>query len=237
MAENQNNNSLYHFSKKVLALSFLFLFINLAWFLLISQSSIEVESKDVAPKVIFASNHSSEIDPILIPASLPFLSRLMPMFYVSRENKFYDSSGWIRHIYGGTFFKLWGAHPVGIAVNDYEKSLQTHIKILSSGKSLHIFPQGARVAPNGAYLSNGKKVVEKAGVAFLSSRASVPVVPVHIKGSFNTSFKNFLLRKNSIEITFNKPLYPKDIFTDINNIQLEDYKTATNKIMDVVRGN
>ena len=192
--------------------------------------------KNIKGGVIFASNHSSEIDPILIPASLPFLSRLMPMFYVSRENKFYNNSGLRRHIYGGIFFKLWGAHPVGIAVNDYEKSLQTHIEILSLGKSLHIFPQGARVAPSGVYLSNGKKVVEKAGVAFLSNKTKVPVVPVHIKGSFNTSFKNFLLRKNSIEITFNKPLYPKDIFTDINNIQLEDYKIATNKIMDVVRG-
>ena len=59
---------------------------------------------------IFAVNHSSELDPIMIPASLPFFSCLMPMFYVSREQKFYVSSGWRQHIYGGLFFCLWGGH-------------------------------------------------------------------------------------------------------------------------------
>lgn len=56
--------------------------------------------------VIFAVNHSSELDPILAPASLPFLSPLMPFFYTSREQAFYKTSGWRQFFYGGLFFKL-----------------------------------------------------------------------------------------------------------------------------------
>ena len=37
---------------------------------------------------IFAVNHSSELDPILVPATLRPMSRLMPMFYISRERSF-----------------------------------------------------------------------------------------------------------------------------------------------------
>src|SRR3989344_2976057 len=43
--------------------------------------------------VIFAVNHSSEWDPVLVPAALPFLSSLGPTFFTSRERKFYEKNG------------------------------------------------------------------------------------------------------------------------------------------------
>ncbi|HEY4508626.1 MAG TPA: hypothetical protein VJJ55_03145, partial [Candidatus Paceibacterota bacterium] len=76
--------------------------------------------------VIFAANHSSELDPILVPASLPFLSPLMPFFYTSREQSFYKMSGWRQFFYGGFLFKLWGSHPLRSGTGNYEESLTTH---------------------------------------------------------------------------------------------------------------
>src|SRR3989344_5971123 len=64
--------------------------------------------KNLPKGVIFATNHSSELDPILVPASLPFLSKFMPMFYVSRPREFYSTSGWRWFLYGGLFFTLCG---------------------------------------------------------------------------------------------------------------------------------
>lgn len=84
----------------------------LTWFLFHFFGHLSVRGlsnlKDLDRGVIFASNHSNELEPVLLPASLPFLSRLMPMFYTSREHKFYTDFGWRKYIYGGTFFKLWG---------------------------------------------------------------------------------------------------------------------------------
>src|SRR3989338_3964453 len=85
---------------------------------------------------IFAVSHSSELDSVLLPASLPFLSPLMPMFYTSREWSFYKNSGWRKYFYGGFLFKLWGAHRLHSGKQDYETTLQTHIELLIAGKSL-----------------------------------------------------------------------------------------------------
>src|SRR3989338_7635501 len=127
----------------------------LLWFfLLLKVSGLEnltfsnsVRSSAIAKRqgVIFAVNHSSEMDPILIPASLPFLSRFMPMFYTSREKKFYKLSGFRQLFYGGFIFELWGSHRLLSGKQNYEVSLQTHIDILNAGKSVVMFPDGRRL--------------------------------------------------------------------------------------------
>ena len=49
--------------------------------------------------IIFASNHSSQIDSILVPISLPIFSNLLPMYFVSLEDKFYKRFPVGRYIY------------------------------------------------------------------------------------------------------------------------------------------
>ena len=64
MGENQNDNKvngqnsdqLYHFSKKILFLSLLFLFIFSAWYVLIVSSQGGYNYENVAPELIFAGN-------------------------------------------------------------------------------------------------------------------------------------------------------------------------------------
>lgn len=149
--------------------------------------------------VIFAANHSSELDPILIPASLPFLSRFMPMFYTSRETDFYRKSGWRQRIYGGLLFKLWGAHPIRAGLHDYAASLHTHIGFLRDGKSVIMFPDGKRL-PEREIGS-----VARGGLGYLAWRTGAAVVPVRIENVFRIRLVEFLLRRRHVRIVFGKP--------------------------------
>lgn len=207
--------------------------------------------------IIFAVNHSSELDPILVPASLPFLSPLMPMFYTSREQEFYKTCGWRQIFYGGWFFKLWGAHPVRAGRQNYEESLSTHIEVLSRGKSICIFPEG-RTTQDGTI---GKEA--HGGVAYLAWRTGAPVVPVRIKGVFKLTLCEFLVRKRAVEVVFGKPFFPVDLFPYTNHLRsqhicversprdispspspspsplfsppLAEIKTAANRVLDTIR--
>lgn len=125
---------------------------------------------------------------------------------------------------GVRFSSSGGAYPVSIGLHDYKESLKTHIEILKHGRSVYIFPQSARVAPNGRYIVDGGEVTIKGGVVFLSHITHKPIVPVHIQGLYDMTWKEFLLRKRHIKITFGKPLFVKDLFENAQNISIEDYK-------------
>lgn len=161
--------------------------------------------RNISGGVVFAVNHSSELDPILVPSCLPFLSQLFPMFYTSRESRFYSNCGWRRLVYGGLFFKIWGAYPVKVGLHNYEASLEHHIRILQDGHSVCIFPEGQRT-------KTGLVGEGKGGAAYLAWRANVPIVPVGIKGAFRTSFGDFFGRRRFYSLSFGAPIYPGDLF-------------------------
>jgi len=174
--------------------------------------------------VIFAVNHSSEWDPILVPASLPFLSPLMPMFYTSREREFYEKRGVQSLFYGGFFFKIWGAYPVKVGVKNYERSLKEHIKLLEMGAgSLCIFPEGGKTP-------DGTTKEFKGGVSFLSKRIWVPTIPTKIDGYFRMTKKDFFMRKRKVTITFGRPLTPPSLFSEEKYITPSDHKIFAEKI-------
>ncbi len=155
--------------------------------------------------VIFAANHSSELDAIVVPAALPFFSPLLPIFYVSRPRAFYKTSGWRQVLYGGFFFKMWGAHSAISGSRNYEQSLAAHIKILEKVGSVLIFPEG-RKTRDGNIVSEAH-----GGVAYLARRTGCPVIPVRIFGDFNMTLGDFFLRRRHIVVVFGLPIFlPKD---------------------------
>ena len=154
---------------------------------------------------IFAANHTSELDPILIPASLPFLSRFMPMFYTSREPLFYTASGWRNFFYGGFLFEVWGSHPVFPGLRNYDLSLKNHLALLSAGKSVCIFPEGRRTRDG--VLQKGK-----GGVAYLAHATDAPIVPVAITGVFKITPWQFFTGRRKIGVVFGAPLRRTDLF-------------------------
>lgn len=172
-------------------------------------------------KAIFASNHSSELDPILLPASLPFFSRFSPIFYTSREKEFYDRRSFLKWVfYREWFFEIWGAYRILVGKHDYEKSLKKHLKILNEERSLLIFPEGEKT-------KDGNLLTPHGGMVYLARVSQAPIVPVSISGVFNIKLSDFLLRRVKIKITFNAPFIPLS----------DDYKGEAQKIMDVIAKN
>lgn len=193
--------------------------------------------RDMKNGALFAVNHSSELNPILVPATLPFLSRLMPMFYVSRETAFYLRDGKKKFslkqiFYGGNFFKLWGAYPATVGTGDYELALRHHIKILNDGRSVCIFPEG-KITRDGL-VGEGKP-----GVAYLLWRTGVPVIPVAIHGDYRITFRELLLRKRIITVSYGAPVTSSEVFETARkegrSPTLEELKSATSVIMERIR--
>jgi 1-acyl-sn-glycerol-3-phosphate acyltransferase len=179
--------------------------------------------------VIFVSSHGSELDSMLIPASLPFLSPLMPIFYTSRERAFYAASGWRQMFYGGFLFKLWGAHRLMSGRQDYELSLSTHIAILARGKSLLMFPDGKRVEESAiGSIAHG-------GVGYLGWRTKAVIIPVRISGACRVSPFRALLRRYQITVTFGEPMRAETLIGGEERPHVDACKRAAKDIMERVR--
>ena len=178
--------------------------------------------------VIFTPNHASELDPIMLPASLPFFSSLMPMFYVAMSRSFYIKSGWRQHLYGGFLFKIWGAYPAKIGMKNYDIALQHHVQLLTDKKSLCVFPEGKKTRDGG--LGEGKP-----GAVFLSCKTGAPIVPVKINGLYEPWTKRDKWGRRKIEIIFGEPVYPNELIKDNSDPEIKDYKEGIKEIMSKIK--
>jgi 1-acyl-sn-glycerol-3-phosphate acyltransferase len=188
--------------------------------------------KGLRGNAIIAMNHVSQLDPIMIPATLGPLSPLMPVFSVAREKEFYQGiKGVGKYIYGGFVFRALGAHPIILVSGDYERSLKPHIDILEKGGSLGIFPEGRRT-------KDGTIGEARAGVAYLLWRTGVPVVPVVFHGHYQMKPRHFFSRRHAISVVYGKPFYKEDFFgpeTELVPPTKEEFKEVAQKIMLRIR--
>jgi 1-acyl-sn-glycerol-3-phosphate acyltransferase len=140
---------------------------------------------------IVASNHASYIDPPLIGGVLPVRLR-----YLAKESLF-------RVPLIGFFVKALGSIPV--KREDGQKAgavMKGMLTLLGNGDSILLFPEGSR-SPDGRI-----KPLE-AGVAFLSVKAGVPVLPVYIAGSFKALPRGrCALRPSKLRLSISPPIYP-----------------------------
>lgn len=180
---------------------------------------------------IFASNHISELDPIVIPTTLNPFSSLMPMFYISREREFYEKSGITKFLYGGLFFKIWGAYQAFVGLKDFERGLHHHIDILESGHSVCLFPQGG-------ITKDGNIGEGKLGVAYLLWRTGKSVIPVAIYGLYRATFYELRTRKRSVIVSYGKPITREELFGSNIGAEApsrEELRAATEIIMQRIR--
>lgn len=176
--------------------------------------------------VIIASNHISELDPMLISCCLPYFSRHLPLYYVSRVKDFYKSNR-LSFLYGGEFFRLMGAYPAYSGLKNYKQALHHHIALINQGKNVVIFPMGKKYTQNDFTKARG-------GVAFLVQETKTPIVPVLIQGIENFSFISFLSRKRKLIITFGKPLNSEDIFLARDNTTIENTRNEYEKAASIL---
>lgn len=136
---------------------------------------------------IYASNHESNIDPILLPVCSPRQMRFM-----AKEELFAGIMGPLM-TWGGGFPVRRGSVDRG--------ALQTFLEQIKKGYPVLIFPQGTR---------GGAKI--QSGVGFLAAQSGAPVVPIYIHGTAEVMPpKAKFPRRRSVSLTFGKPLtFSKD---------------------------
>lgn len=118
--------------------------------------------------VIIAANHASNLDPVVIGASLmPKMGRRL-QWLGKRELFDWPVVGWIA--------RNGGVHAVDRSTADVE-AYRLAKRILDDGHALFVFPEGTR-SPDGT-LQHARD-----GVAVLALRTGAPIVPVGIIGSY-----------------------------------------------------
>lgn len=191
---------------------------------------LSVKGKEHIPtygrKTIFAANHTSDWDGILIRVGLPYFSRFSPMYYVAMAAHEYADSSLRGFFYGGNLFRWVGAYPRYSGKKDYEYSLKNFVTILEEGRSVCIFPEGQRNFDGQASPAHG-------GVAFLSHRTQTPVVPVHITGLENMSLFRFIFFKQHVTVTFGPVLTPVQVVA-ATKPTVEEYKKGGDIVMKLV---
>jgi len=180
--------------------------------------------------VIFAPNHTSELDAVIVRTGLPMFSHTSPMFYTVLSTEYYRGNpmfGWRRFLYGGVFFKAFGAYPMATGMRDYAKTLANHEAIIRDGGSVCIFPEGA-------FTKDGMLGEARGGVAYLSHVTGAPIIPVGISGTFRLSLGDFLRGKRTIRVHYGKPLYPKKMFRSMKRTVVGEEKEVATRVLKEV---
>jgi 1-acyl-sn-glycerol-3-phosphate acyltransferase len=155
---------------------------------------IKVYGRENIPRktaFILASNHRSNIDPMIIPICCYF-----KMGFVAKEELFKNKFlGWL--------LPQLGAISIRRGSSDVS-ALKQVLKALKSGKPMLIFPEGTRV------LDEADRKVQS-GVGFIVSKSKVPVIPLYIEGTEKVMPpRSRSLHRHPVTLTFGKPINPAE---------------------------
>lgn len=159
---------------------------------------------------VFASNHASYLDPILLGTSI-----FRSLNYMAREDLFKkDFFAWALPRCQ-TFPVRRGEGDVG--------AIKQAIRLLKTERPLVIFPEGTRS-------EDGRLQPGKAGVGMIVAKAGVPVVPAYIEGSFDALPRGGTkLKRRQVRVYIGKPMvFGKD---EGGRLGREAYQRISDAIM------
>ncbi len=167
-------------------------------------------------KFIVASNHASNLDPLLVGCFFPRMLR-----YFAKEELF---TNWLF----GACIRALGAVPVSRGSNaSAAGALKGFMKLYQDGSDVLIFPEGGRTL-------DGKLQPLEAGVALIAAHEKAPILPVYIKGSFDAMPPGAaLVKPKKITVTFGKPLrFSDEVYTSKagRNIIMDSLNTAMREL-------
>lgn len=137
---------------------------------------------------IFASNHLSFIDSIVIPVAIP-----RPIYYLAKADYFESwRTKW--------FFTAAGCVPTKRDKGAGTGALETGVEILSTGDPIGIYPEGTR-SPDGR-LYRGKT-----GPVRMALEAGAPIVPIGIEGTDKVQPTGaYGIRRHPVTVRIGEPL-------------------------------
>jgi len=181
--------------------------------------------RDLPKKVIFAANHTNDIDSVLVRNALPLFSHFTPLIAVARNYEDYGWTGWKALVYRNAFFRLLGAYPSYRGLRDYARSLRVIIQIARMQQSVLIFAGGKQHTA-------AERVRVRGGTGYLSWATGYTVVPVSISGSYGFGVHSFL-RRPRIIVCFGKPYTKSALFGD-SKPTVAACRATTAKVVDEI---
>ncbi|MCI1946079.1 lysophospholipid acyltransferase family protein [Clostridium luticellarii] len=161
------------------------------------NAKIKLEGKENVPQApcLFVANHQGFFD---IPIIISSLDRMVGFIAKKEITKIGLLTYWMKQI-NCVFIDRQN-------IRESIKSINEGIKILKSGHSMVIFPEGTR--------SKGPKIGEfKKGSLKLALKSRVPIVPIAIDGSYKLREGNnhSILKPAEVKMTICKPIYIDDM--------------------------
>lgn len=189
--------------------------------------SVEGTLEGVAPPVIFAPNHTSNLDTIALVAALPrrWRNRLAPAVSQDYFLPYLEASGTFgRRLTLGVQFWLaalaLNVFPLPQATRGVRDALEFAGRLVDHGYSILVFPEGRRT-PDGAIHEF------RPGVGLMAVRLHIPVIPVHIEGLFEVlSVHDSWPRPGPVRLRFGSP---------VTFHESDDFQVATEVIERRVR--
>ena len=139
--------------------------------------------------VILAANHRSQIDPIIVAAAVP------------RRCTFLAAAELLTMPVLGTLIRLFQAIPVKRGRSD-RRAIAECLARLDRGEALLIFPEG-KIGIDGTLQPAHD------GLAFIASKARVPIIPIGIAGTCKVwPLGTRIPRRGQIAVRFGEPIVP-----------------------------
>jgi len=168
-------------------------------FLRLCSFPLKVVGKENIPKkgaFIFASNHRSHLDPMLIP-----ICTTRKISFVAKESLFKGKFlGWL--------LPKLNAFPIKRGESDF-RALRGILKRIKDGLPVVIFPEGTRV-------SDEKDRKVQAGIGLIAQKSKVPIVPIYLSGTQKVfPPKARKLKRYQVTVFFGEPFNVPDQLTNL----------------------
>ena len=186
----------------------------LLWIWLKIFFRLRVSGRENVPRMggcVVAANHASYLDPPIVGAALRFRA----VRFMARESLF-------RNRFFGWFLRKVLVIPLSRERGDVG-ALRQGIATLKAGGALGVFPEGTRTP-------NGELQPAKGGIGFLIAKAGVPVVPVHIEGTYRALPRHRRwIRPARITVRIGRPITPAEVLT-----HGKDYEGVAARVMAAI---
>lgn len=178
--------------------------------------------KEIKGPVVFAANHSSNLDTFVILYSLPLKIRKRVTAVMSIEhhfnNFFYHRGQWWRRFIEAIGFYLLVNLAISVCplsrTHGFRQIMENIGKLIDKNWSILMFPEGG-------VTTDGKMGRFESGVGIIATDMKIPVVPVRIRGLYNILHNGILPIKHRpkwplVTVEFGKPvLYKKESYKEV----------------------
>ena len=194
-------------------------YLNAAYCVLVHRLVTEPAPLPRSGPAILISNHTCNIDHFLLQVG----SGRKLGFMIARE--YYEN--WAFR----PFCRLIGCIPVNRDGKD-TAATRAALRALKEGRVLPIFPEGRILQTSGEEIGEGKP-----GVAFIATRANVPVIPAYIRGTPRSNrFLRSFFTPSDARVYYGRPIDPsRFVIPEGHDAERAALASTTELLMGAIR--